>query len=71
MSPRKIDLVELERWLGVGQAAEKLGRSRQHIHNLLAARELRGVRTSIGWLLDPESVEAEKRRQASAVEERL
>lgn len=61
--PRKIDLAELERWLSVGQTAEELGRSRQHVHNMLAARELRGVKTSIGWLIDPASVEAEKGRQ--------
>jgi excisionase family DNA binding protein len=51
-------LKELERWMGTGQVADKLGYSRQHIINLAKERKLRAVKTGAGWLYDPDSVEA-------------
>ena len=50
-------LRELERWMGTGQVADKLGYSRQYIIDLAKERKIRAVKTGAGWLYDPESVE--------------
>jgi excisionase family DNA binding protein len=55
-------LNELERWMGTGQAAEKLGYSRQGVINLAKDRKIRAVQTGAGWLYDPDSVEMFKAR---------
>ena len=57
-------LKELERWLGTGQVADKLGYSRQHIINLAKERKLRAVKTGAGWLYDPDAVAAMKADKA-------
>jgi excisionase family DNA binding protein len=49
-------LKELERWLTTSQAASKLGKTRQGVLWLLEEGRLRGVRTALGWLVDPEAV---------------
>ena len=51
-------LRELERWMGTGQVADRLGYSRQYIINLAKERKIRAVKTGAGWLYDPDSVEA-------------
>ena len=48
---------ELERWLTTGDTASRLGKSRQGVVWMLENRRLRGARTALGWLVDPESVE--------------
>lgn len=61
----KIDKEELEQWFGVGDAHEELKpllRSRQGIRNMLEREELRGIKTRIGWLIDPASVRAVRLR---------
>jgi excisionase family DNA binding protein len=50
-------LKELERWMGTGQVAERLGYSRQYVINLAKERKIRAVKTGAGWLYDPDSVE--------------
>jgi len=50
-------LKELERWMGTGQVADKLGYSRQYVINLAKERKIRAVKTGAGWLYDPDSVE--------------
>jgi excisionase family DNA binding protein len=50
-------LSELERWMGTGQVAEKLGYSRQYVINLAREKKIRAVKTGAGWLYDPDSVE--------------
>ena len=55
-------LKELERWMGTGQVAGKLGYSRQYIINLAKERKIRAVKTGAGWLYDPESVDQFKAR---------
>ena len=47
---------ELERWMGTGQVADKLGYSRQYIISLAKERKIRAVKTGAGWLYDPDSV---------------
>jgi len=56
---------EFEQWLTTGDAASKLGMSRQGVVWLLQNRRLRGVRTALGWLCDPADVErlAQERAQ--------
>ena len=55
-------LKELERWLSTSQAASELGKSRQGVLWLLENGHLRGVKTAIGWLIEPRSVENYKKR---------
>lgn len=47
---------EFEQWLTTGDAANRLGKSRQGVVWLLENRRLRGVRTALGWLVDPRDV---------------
>jgi excisionase family DNA binding protein len=49
---------ELENWLTTSQAASKLGRSRQGVTWMVENKKLRAVKTQLGWLIDPKSVEA-------------
>ena len=57
MAPKKkISEEELKQWLGVGHVHKELGLSRQGIRNMLEREELRGIKTRIGWLIDPTSV---------------
>jgi hypothetical protein len=53
---------ELERWMGTGQTAKKLGYSRQGTINLAEEGKIRAVKTAAGWLYDPDSVEMFKAR---------
>jgi Helix-turn-helix domain len=55
-------LRELERWLGTGQVAKKLGYSRQGAINLAEEGKIRAVKTGAGWIYDPESVDMFKAR---------
>ncbi len=48
---------EIERWLSPSQAGRVLGTSGQWITHLARTGKLRGVRTALGWLVDPEDVE--------------
>jgi hypothetical protein len=53
---------ELERWLGTGQVAKRLGYSRQGTINLAEEGKIRAVKTGAGWIYDPDSVEVFKAR---------
>ncbi len=55
-------LKELERWMGTGQVAKKLGYSRQGTINLAEDGKIRAVKTGAGWLYDPYSVDNFKAR---------
>jgi excisionase family DNA binding protein len=61
-------LSELEKWMGTGQVANKLGYSRQYVINLAKEKRIRAVKTGAGWLYDPDSVEnfAGQRRSTTA-----
>ncbi|MDP9475699.1 MAG: helix-turn-helix domain-containing protein [Actinomycetota bacterium] len=56
--PKKVSLQDLERWHSVQSAREELGLSRQGVRNLLERGDLNGVKTRVGWLIDPASVRA-------------
>jgi excisionase family DNA binding protein len=51
------NLRELERWMGTGQVADRLGYSRQYVINLAKEKRIRAVKTGAGWLYDPDNVE--------------
>jgi excisionase family DNA binding protein len=51
------DRSELRRWLSTGAAAHRLGCSPQWIRELIHLGQLRAIRTSIGNLIDPASVD--------------
>lgn len=50
-------LRDLESWMSIGQVSKSLGRSRQGVLNIAEEGRIRGIKTQIGWLLDPASVE--------------
>jgi hypothetical protein len=50
-------LKEFERWLSTGQAAKVMGKTRQGAMWMAENKRVRAVKTSVGWLFDPESVE--------------
>lgn len=45
---------ELQAWLTITQAAERLGVSRPTIHERLQRGTLAGVHLPVGWLLHPD-----------------
>jgi len=51
-------LGEFEKWLTTGQAASRLRKSRQGVTWMIENRRLRAVKTQLGYLVDPASVEA-------------
>ena len=61
-------LSELERWMGTGQVADRLGYSRQYVINLAKEKKVRAVKTGAGWLYDPDSVEVFKARLTASKE---
>jgi hypothetical protein len=44
-------------WPGVGDAAARLGKTPQMIHNMLDEGRLKGIRTRVGWIIHPACVE--------------
>ena len=48
---------EVANWLSPSQAGRVLGTSGQWVTHLARTRRLRGVKTALGWLVDPEDVE--------------
>lgn len=49
--------------MGPSEAARELGLSAQYVTGMCRRGQLRGVLTSLGWLVDPASVAAEKERR--------
>lgn len=48
---------EVESWLSPSQAGRALGTSGQWVTHLARTRQLRGVKTALGWLVDPNDVQ--------------
>jgi excisionase family DNA binding protein len=48
--------------MSTGQVSTYLGYSRQGVINLARDKRIRAVKTGAGWIYDPESVEAFRRR---------
>jgi excisionase family DNA binding protein len=58
-----VKLEELEDWIGPGEAATRIGVSRQWVHKLLEERRLRAVKTRAGWIIDPDDVDRVRRER--------
>jgi excisionase family DNA binding protein len=63
MDAMRTTLRELESWLPTHKVAQVLGVSRNTATKLIAEGHIRGVRTQLGWLADPHSVEDYHRRK--------
>jgi hypothetical protein len=55
---------EVERWLSAGEAGHKLGTSGTWVTRLAREGRIDGIHTSLGWLVDPKSVDKEARRRS-------
>lgn len=56
---------QAKNWIGSGEAARRLGYSRIWVRTLAERGEIDSVKTPIGFLFDPASVEAyRKKREA-------
>ena len=63
-------LKDLESWLSAGEVSTRLSWSRQGVLNLAEDGRVRAVRTHIGWLYDPESVEDFAHKQETQEQKR-
>lgn len=54
---------QVQRWLSPSQAGRVLGTSGQWVTHLARSGELRGVKTALGWLVDPDDVEKRARKR--------
>jgi hypothetical protein len=67
------ELKEVERWWSPSQAGRVLETSGQWVTHLARTEQVRGVRTSLGWLVNPEDIKAlakEKKRKRSLEDRR-
>ncbi len=58
-----VRLKELEGWLSTADVVEALGWSRQGVVNLANQKRVRAVKTRIGYLYDPKSVEEFRKKE--------
>lgn len=56
-------------WPGVGDAASRLGKTQQTIHDMLDNGRLKGIRTRVGWIIHPACVERVAREDGRSREE--
>lgn len=61
-------LKEFSKWKSIRDAYKETGYSRQAILNWAEDGKVRGIHTSIGWLLDPKAVEALPKKQDKITE---
>jgi hypothetical protein len=67
------DLKEIENWWSPSEAGRELKTTGQWVTHLARTGQLTGIRTSLGWLLDPEDVKAlarERKRKKKAEQRR-
>jgi excisionase family DNA binding protein len=62
---------EIENWLSPSEAGRLLGTSGQWVTQLARAGKLDGVRTSLGWLVNPEDVDRLAEERTKAAEKKL
>ncbi len=62
---------EVENWLSPSQAGAMLGTSGQWVTQLARRRELDGVRTSLGWLVNPADVERLANERLEKAEQKI
>ena len=58
-------------WPGVGEVATRLGKTEHRTHEMLDEGRLKGIRTSIGWIVHPACVERVIREEGRSQEEAL
>ncbi len=63
MDAMRTTLKELESWMPTHKVAQVLRISRNTATKLISEGHIRGVRTQLGWLADPKSVEDYRRRK--------
>lgn len=71
VSEKSIGVREVENWLSPSQAGAILGTSGQWVTQLARRQELEAVRTSLGWLINPEDVERLASERLEKAEKRL
>ena len=57
MATKKSGVEQVATWLSPSEAGRVLGTSGQWVKQLARRGKLRGVETSLGWLVDPDDVE--------------
>jgi hypothetical protein len=57
MADKSRGVEEIANWLAPSQAGRVLGTSGQWVKQLARRGKLRGIETSLGWLVDPDDVE--------------
>ena len=62
---------EIESWLSPSEAGRLLGTSGQWVTRLARTGKLDGVRTSLGWLVNPEEVDRLAEERMRAAEKKL
>jgi hypothetical protein len=65
------DIREIENWLSPSEAGDILGTSGQWVTSLARRGALDAVRTSLGWLVNPEDVERLAAERLAKAQERL
>ena len=58
-------------WPSVDDAASRLGKTRQTIHDMLEEGRLKGISTRLGWIIHPACVERVAREEGRSAEEVL
>lgn len=66
-----IGMKEIENWLSPSEAGRLLGTSGQWVTQLARAGKLDGVRTSLGWLVNPEDVDRLAEERTRVAEKKL
>lgn len=62
---------EIEDWLSPSEAGKLLGTSGQWVTQLARTGRLDGIRTSLGWLVNPEDVDRVAKERTEAAEKKL
>lgn len=62
---------EVESWLSPSQAGAILGTSGQWVTQLARRQQVEAVRTSLGWLINPDDVERLANERLAKAEERV
>jgi hypothetical protein len=62
---------EVEKWLSPSQAGAMLGTSGQWVTQLARRGELDAVRTSLGWLINPDDVERLANERLKRAEQKI
>lgn len=71
MSEEARGIREIEDWLSPSEAGKLLGTSGQWVTQLARTGRLDGVRTSLGWLVNPEDVDRVAKERTEAAEKKL